>query len=256
MRTVEVRVYGPLNDFLPPDRRQAPLRYALFGTPSVKDVLEALGVPHPEIALVVVNGEPAGFGLRLQGGERVAAYPAFTSLPVEPGTSLVPAPQKVPRFLLDGHLGTLAASLRLFGFDAELPAGADDATLARRAREEDRVLLTRDLGLLKRSEVTRGAFVRATEPRRQELEIVERFGLLEQMAPFTRCSVCNVLLTDATPSRVESQVPERIRAQVDRFGECPRCGRIYWEGSHPARIRERLEALRSALTRGRSVSRG
>lgn len=251
MRTVEVRLYGPLNDFLPPDRRQGPLRYALFGTPSVKDVLEALGVPHPEIALVVVNGEPAGFGYRLQGGERVAAYPAFASIPIEGAASVAPAPQTEPRFLLDGHLATLAASLRLFGFDAELPVGADDATLARRSREEDRILLTRDLGLLKRSEVTRGAFVRATDPRAQELEVVERFGLLEKMALFTRCSLCNVPLAEADPAHVEAQVPAGVRERVERFRECPRCGRIYWDGSHPARIRERLDALRSAMQSGR-----
>lgn len=121
MRQVEVRLYAGLNDFLPLARRGRALRYALFGAPAVKDVLEALGVPHPEVAFLLIDGAPAGFGQRLVGGERVAAYPEPGGLAFDPALRVSPAPQAPPRFLLDGHLATLAASLRLFGFDAELP---------------------------------------------------------------------------------------------------------------------------------------
>jgi hypothetical protein len=126
MRQVEVRLYAGLNDFLPLARRGRALRYALFGAPAVKDVLEALGVPHPEVAFLLIDGAPAGFGQRLVGGERVAAYPEPGGLAFDPALRVSPAPQAPPRFLLDGHLATLAASLRLFGFDAELREALGD----------------------------------------------------------------------------------------------------------------------------------
>jgi uncharacterized protein with PIN domain len=246
MGQVKVRLYGELNDFLPPERRGRTVQWALFGTPAAKDVLEAIGVPHPEVGLLLVDGEAAGFSHRLRGGERLAVYPASSSLAAaHPGT-LAP-PLHPPRFLLDGHLATLASALRLFGFDAEMPVGADDATLARRSAEEDRILLTRDLGLLKRSEVRRGRFVRATDPRVQERELVARYGLLSQMAPFTRCSRCNVPLTDASPEQIERSVPAGVRERQDTYRACPGCERIYWDGSHPARVRERIAAIREAL---------
>jgi uncharacterized protein with PIN domain len=247
VRFVELRLYAALNDFLPRARRGRTLHYALFGTPSVKDVLEAVGVPHPEVAFLLIDGVPGGFGQRLFGGERVAAYPEPGALAIDPALRVSPAPQTPPRFLLDGHLATLAASLRLFGFDAALPPGADDATLARCSAQEDRTLLTRDLGLLKRGEVRRGAFIRATSPREQEREVVQRFTLLPHFAPLTRCSVCNAPLAAATPEEVAARVPPEVRARLQAFRACPGCGRVYWEGSHPARIRERIASLRGAL---------
>ena len=183
MGTVAIRCYGELNDFLPFPRRQRAFSHAFTVAGSVKDTLESLGVPHPEIDLVLVNGEPAGFDRLLAPGDRVAAYPRFRRLDVAAISPVhVPLPTE-PRFLLDGHLGRLARHLRLLGFDTAHQAQADDAALAATAAAEDRILLTRDLDLLKRAVVRRGYRVRRTSPEEQLAEVVRQFDLAGRSAP-------------------------------------------------------------------------
>ena len=77
MTTAEFRFYEELNDHLPAARRKRAFSLAFDGTPAVKDVIEALDVPHTEIDLILVNGRSVRFSHRLRGGERVAVYPVF-----------------------------------------------------------------------------------------------------------------------------------------------------------------------------------
>src|SRR5262245_7609284 len=116
VRSVAVRFYGALNDFLPAARRQTTLECVVNGSPAVKDLIEALGVPHPEIDLIVVNGRPVDFGCRLRDGDRAAVYPPFRLIDLDESVRLGPPPQAEIRFVADVHLGRLAAYLRLAGF--------------------------------------------------------------------------------------------------------------------------------------------
>ena len=164
-RRVTFRFYEELNDFLPPDRRKIAFDYTFNGTPSVKDCIEAIGVPHPEVDLIIVDDVSVGFDHLLNGGERVAVYPMFERVDITPLTKLRPNPLREPRFVLDVHLGKLARYLRLLGFDTIYDRDYVDATIAAISRRERRVLLTRDKGLLKRKEVTRGYWLRNIQPR-------------------------------------------------------------------------------------------
>ena len=107
MKQVMVRVYGPLNDFLPPGRQWSAFAHAFEGHESVKDVLEGLGIPHPEMDLILVNGEPVAFDDVVQNGNRIAVFPRFESVNIDEVT-LVRPPLEALRFVLDGHLGKLA----------------------------------------------------------------------------------------------------------------------------------------------------
>lgn len=234
------RFYAELNDFLPPDARQADLVRQVDAPGSVKDLIEGLGVPHPEVALILVDGEPAGFERLVGGGERVAVYPRLRRLPV-PGPPLRPAMTGEVRFLLDVHLGRLASYLRLAGFDAAYATDATDAALAIQSRAEDRALLTRDRGLLKRREVARGYWVRETRPRRQLAEVLRHFELADRLSPLARCGRCNGRLAPVEKAAIQGDLPPRTRRDHDVFHRCLQCGRVYWRGSHVARI-ERLLA--------------
>ena len=90
MHSATFRFYEELNDFLPPDRRKTSFSHSFRGTPSVKDTIEAIGVPHVEIDLILVDGRSVGFGHLLRGGERVAVYPVFERLDVSPVVRLRP----------------------------------------------------------------------------------------------------------------------------------------------------------------------
>jgi len=157
---VEVRAYAELNDFLSPDARGTTLARPVRPHQTVKDIVEALGIPHTEIDLVVVDGEPVGFDHRPHPGARLAVYPMFERVDIGPIGRLRPAPLRDPRFVADVHLGRLARLLRLVGFDTRWRNDLTDEELATIGRREHRILLTRDRGLLKRRDVTHGLYLR------------------------------------------------------------------------------------------------
>jgi uncharacterized protein len=231
-----VRFYGELNDFLQPDRRGRMLIHRFDVSPSIKDAIESLGVPHPEVELMVVNQEPVDFSYPLRPGDYVSIYPAFHSIDLGAIPELRPKLDRPPRFVLDVHLGRLAGYLRLVGFDALYRNDLSDPEIARYASLERRVVLTRDRGLLKRGEVTHGYWVRHTEPRRQLLEILRRFDLTGSVDLFTRCLVCNTLLERADKPAVAARLPGRTAEHFEDFHICPGCQRVYWKGSHYRRM--------------------
>lgn len=228
-----VRVYAELNDFLPPERRGREVTVPVQGTPAVKDLIASLGIPHVEVALVLIDGEATDLGARVRPGDRVAVYPPLPTLGI--GGARPPSPV---RFALDAHLGKLARLLRLLGFDAVHSNGYRDEELVAVSSREGRVILTRDRELLKRSAVRLGYWVRATDPLAQAVEVVRRFELRGGAAPFTRCLQCNGRLVQADRSEAIPRVPPRVAAWRDEFLSCSGCGKLYWEGTHHPRLQE------------------
>lgn len=232
MKRAQFRFYAGLNDFLPTRYRSVPFSHAFELSASVKDMAEGIGVPHPEIALILVNGEPVEFSYQVEDGDQISLYPAWRSLG---GIEVNRLANEYPgdgRFVLDVHLGRLARYLRMLGFDTVYHSELCDADLARIASSEARTLLTRDLGLLKRAVVTRGYYVRETEPRHQLREILQRFDLSGAVQPFRRCLRCNSLLRAVAKESVNERIEQRTARHYEEFWACPECGRIYWKGSH------------------------
>ena len=243
-KSVELRFYGDLVDFVA--GRQRVLERTFDVAPSVKDMIEACGVPHPEIDLVLIDGVPAGWDHPVADGERISVFPRFRTFDIAQLSPVHVAPLTEPRFVLDGHLGKLARYLRLLGIDAELPADADDIALARVSHRGCRALLTRHIELLKRSIVTHGYFVRPTDALLQCADVVRYFELTNHIAPFTRCMACNGVLRRATEEAVEANVPPRVRSRHEHFDACPDCGRVYWMGSHTKRLRDIVTSVRNS----------
>lgn len=239
MSQVTIRIYGPLNDFLPVANRHVARPVSFAGPRSVKDVIEGLGVPHPEIDVILVNGESVPFEFGVRDTDRIAVFPRFHTIDISGVTNVRPRPDTM-RFVVDGHLGKLARGLRLVGLDAICPEAEDDA-LATCAAREGRILLTRDRELLKRRLVTHGYFVRDTRPQRQLVEVLQRFGPLA-LEPFSRCLRCNTELVEVSKAAVEPMLPPRIREQHHRFHTCRGCGRVYWQGSHWTRLVHAVDA--------------
>ncbi len=241
---VELRFYGDLAALSGTALTDLPV-----GEPrSVKDAIEAVGVPHPEVALILVDHEPVGFDRLVRGGERIAVFPPFHSLELAGVPTVFPAPV-APRFLLDVHLGTLARRLRQLGFDCWYRTDADDPELARVAVDEQRILLTRDRQLLMRREIAHGYCPRSSDPDEQALEVVRRYRLYREVAPHTRCVNCNGLLYPVAKADVSDQLPPATRAAFDDYARCDGCGQVYWPGSH-------LEALEGFLDRVTAATPG
>ncbi|WP_026732628.1 Mut7-C RNAse domain-containing protein [Fischerella sp. PCC 9605] len=235
--------HAELNDFLPPYKRQVKIEHFYGERASIKDMIEALGVPHPEVDYIEVNGKPVNFSYIVQDGDIINVYPIsiVTDMPV---LSLVrPKPLNIIRFVLDIHLGKLASSLRLLGFDTLYRNDYDDPELADISSTQRRILLTRDKGLLMRSVVTYGYYVRNTDPQQQIVEVLRRFDLFKLASPFQRCLRCNGTLQPVTKQVVIDQLPENVLLSTDEFHRCQDCAQIYWKGSHYQRLQQFINGV-------------
>jgi len=241
---VALRVYGELQDFIDGDRGgrvEVPV-----GAPrSVKDVVESAGVPHPEIALLLVDGASVGFDHLIRGGERIAVYPTFHSIDATV-VSRVQPPAPAPRFVCDVHLGRLTRRLRLLGFDTWYRTDTDDDELAAVAVDQQRILLTRDRELLMRRVITHGYCPRSDHADAQTAEVLRRFDLRGAIAPLSRCARCNGGLDAVDKRDVEHLLPPRTRTEHQQFARCNACGQIYWPGSHTTRINHFVAEVRAA----------
>jgi uncharacterized protein with PIN domain len=227
----EIRVeFAPeLHVFVPQARRAGALRATTDGVSSLGHVVESLGVPLTEVGALVVDGREVPVSHVPAAGESVTVR-------------TVARPQRVPgaplRFLLDVHLGTLARRLRLLGVDTAYEStDIGDPALAARSAAEQRVMLSRDRGLLRRRELWAGAFVYSTRPEEQLRDVLDRFQ--PGLRPWTRCTSCNGLLRRATKDEVADQLKHGTHATYDVFAQCTECGRAYWKGAH----HEQLEAI-------------
>ena len=239
----EFRFYEELNDFLKPEQRQRTVPYRFDGHPGIKDPIEALGVPHVEVDLIVVNGESVGFDYQLQDGDRVAVYPVFESLDVAPLVKLRDKPLRKIAFVVDVNLGRLARLLRLLGFDALFSNAYADDEIVAIAEAQGRIVLTRDRRLLHAKAVTHGYWVRSVWPRRQVDEVVRRFDLAGQIRPFSRCADCNERIEPVAKEAIADRLEPKTKKYYETFYRCPSCGKVYWEGSHVGKLRERFQGM-------------
>lgn len=245
-QTAEFRFYAELNDFLPAHRRKRAFFYTFSGSPAVKDTIEAIGVPHTEIDVILADGRSVGFDHHLADGERIAVYPMFERLDVSPLTRLRPAPLRETRFVADVHLGTLARYLRLVGFDTLWRNDLDDAEIIDIAARDKRIILTRDRGILRDGRVTHGYWLRATEPLVQLEEVVAALQLGGAIRPFTRCMECNGTLRTIERREAARFVPLRVLVLHRRYSRCDDCGRVYWSGSHRVELNRIIARARAS----------
>ncbi|MFE7741489.1 Mut7-C RNAse domain-containing protein [Nocardia sp. NPDC057455] len=247
--SVDLRVYAELNDFLRPGDRYTVLRRPYRPHQTVKDVIEAAGIPHTEVDLVLIDGQSVHFDHHPRPGGRITAYPVFETLDIGRVTRVRPHPLREPRFLADVNLGGLAKLMRLMGLDVHCRWEAEDAELAEASAAEHRILLTRDRGLLKRRNVTHGIYIRSDRPVDQVVEVIRRLDLVARLAPFTRCLRCGGAVTEVAKAEVDDRLEPLTRRYYDTFRQCRECGRIYWQGSHQARLAETVAAIRAELDR-------
>lgn len=243
MVTATFRFYEELNDFLRPAQRRRDLVCPCARAATVKHMIEALGVPHTEVELILVNGESVPFDHAIADGDRVAVYPKFEALDVTPLLRVRAQPLRTLRFVADAHLGGLAHLLRMTGFDTLYDNHFEDSEIERIAMASARVVLTRDRELLKRRGITHGCYVRALRPVQQVREIFDRLDLARSARPFSLCLDCNVPLQRIARAEAAGHVPDAVFGRHERFVHCTQCRRVFWEGSHWRRMRALVDDL-------------
>ena len=235
--TARFRFHEELNDFLARERREQEFEHRCARAATLKNAIESLGVPHTEVDLVRINGEPVALSRLVCEGDRISVYPGRGA----PWPQAAPA--GAPRFVADAHLGGLARMLRMLGYDTVFRNDLHDREIRELAADEDRIVLTRDRELLKCRTIARGCFVHALKPEEQLREVVGRLRLAHTARPFTLCLHCNLPLRSVAKTEVLARLPENAARYYDRFCTCVGCQRVFWEGSHWKRMQALLEDL-------------
>ena len=237
--------HGDLTFFLTAGSRQRPVARSLHEKTSVKDAIEAWGVPHTEVDLILCDGSPVRFSHQLTGNTEINVYSPSGSPQEFAGNRL--QERGITKFVADGHLGKLARYMRLFGFDVVYKAMADDAALLELSRREKRALLTRDRRLLMHAVVRHGYCPRSDFPEEQTVEVIRRFDLQAVLAPFSRCLVCNAALERVKKTDVLDRLEPLTKIYYQDFRRCILCGKIYWPGSHFGKLQSRIRRIRNAV---------
>ncbi len=151
-----------------------------------------------------------------------------------------------PSFLVDDNVSSLARRLRWLGYNAVADPKADDSMLVVRAEREDRVLLTRDRGILRRRPIATGKvralWLESDDPWQQLAQVVRDTGIDPVRYAFTRCVRCNVPLEVTTWEAAAVAVPAYVSETQAQFTHCPCCGRFFWRGTHWERMWKHLAA--------------
>jgi uncharacterized protein with PIN domain len=243
MVTATFRFYAELTDFLPRERRGRDVTVPCARAATAKHMIEALGVPHTEVELVLVDGNPARLDTLLEDGDRVAVYPRFTGIGVADVARMPVMPPGRMRFVADAHLGGLARLLRMAGFDTIYRNDLRHNEIEAAVADDERVALTRDRALLKHRDIDYGCYVRALHAEDQLREVFLRYGLAPRARPFTLCLHCNVPLRAVAKAGVLDRLPPKVAAGQDDFRTCDGCHRVYWRGTHWQRMSAMLAAL-------------
>jgi uncharacterized protein len=239
--TVRLYFRGDLYVFLGSKAGDAVVERRLAEKTSIKDVIESCGVPHPEVDLILADGQAVGFDHTLTNDTKVEVFPVGNRSPISTEKQLQTI--GLSRFVSDGHLGSLTRNLRLLGFDVAYHQNTDDRQLLEVMVRENRALLTRDRRLLMHAIVQHGYCPRSQNADEQTIEVVRRFDLSELIAPFTRCLRCNAPLEAVAKADIIDKLEPLTKIYYDQFRRCPDCKQIYWAGSHFPKLQKRIEEI-------------
>ncbi|MCD4665142.1 MAG: Mut7-C RNAse domain-containing protein, partial [Bacteroidales bacterium] len=156
---------------------------------------------------------------------------------------LRPKPLRETKFILDVHLGKLARYLRMLGFDSLYENNYSDQQIIEISVKEKRIILTRDLGILKNSTVTHGYWLRSQNPKKQLSEVVNRLDLADNIKPLYRCMKCNGIIEKVDKNDIINQLQPKTKKYFNEFFRCSQCKKVYWKGSHYEKMKKSLSTL-------------
>lgn len=234
--------YKQLNDFLSKYQKNKTIFYEFNGKPSVKDSIEAIGIPHTEVEHIMVNGVPVGFSYHIKNRDEIHVYPLYPdikpSVPVKLRQEIEHA-----EFISDVNLGKLARLLRMCGFDTLYNNSYDDHYIARLAAGSGRIVLTRDRRLLKYNDIIYGYWLRSDDPHKQLKEVLDRYSIYESINEFKRCIRCNGFINKVDKETISDILEPLTKKYYNEFYRCDSCRQIYWKGSHYEKMKNYLDSL-------------
>jgi len=240
---VEIRFFADLNHFLMKSGDANPISAEIQIGQNIKDLIESFGIPHTEVFLIMVNNNPADFNYKLKKDDRISVYPKFFNFNIEEISPIQDYHFEEYKFILDVHLGKLTKNLRMLGFDCKYENNYDDLQIIKIGVEENRIILTRDIGILKFTKVRYGYLIKSQNPDEQTQEVLLRYNLHKRINPFSRCMECNALISKVEKKKVIDKLEPKTKLYFEEFTQCTNCQRIYWGGSHLEKMNLLIEKL-------------
>lgn len=245
LKRATFRFRDSLNDFLPDKRKNKKFNYYFRGKPNLKDAIQAMGVPHCEVNYVIADYISVPFQNFLNNGNDIEVYPNGV-FPHNSPVKLLPLyanPDISKGLILDVQLGKLAKFLRILGIDAIYKNDYGDQEIASTSASSGRLILTRDVDLLKLNMVEYGYWVRETDPEKQFTEVLSRFFTGFSFALFSRCLICNHTISAISKEEIVSRLKPKTCRYFDEFYYCSRCDKIFWKGSHYEHMQKFLSRI-------------
>ncbi|MFN0202789.1 MAG: Mut7-C RNAse domain-containing protein [Bacteroidia bacterium] len=247
MITILLAFFDELPFFLPKNYREGDFyNYTCAPNESVKDCIEAQGIPHTEVEWILANGNSVNFAYQVKEHDKIEIYPYSSQLDlpviVRPNLSKI-------AFITDANVGKLTKNLRLMGFHVRTDEGVPDKEIAAISERENLIVLSRDIGLLKRKNVTFGRYLHSEKIEEQLIEVMKRFDLPDKIRPFTLCLVCDGKIQQIEKETVQARVTHTIYQEHKDFYQCENCQKVYWEGSHFDKMKENIAKVRAELRR-------
>lgn len=146
------------------------------------------------------------------------------------------------KFLVDENLLGLLRRLRMMGYDSVSLIGSSDKDIQTKAKDEKRIILTRDRRFFNRLTQGEAYFVSSELPKQQLREVIKTFPLQEE-EPLSRCFECNTPIQAVNKESIQDKVDNKTFNLYVDFYECPSCHKIYWEGSHFQRMQKEIQKL-------------
>jgi uncharacterized protein with PIN domain len=220
------------------------LKYALTRRASLKDIIESQGIPHTEVAQILLKKKELGFGFIPVGGEKIDILPFSDEISVFTSTLLRSQPICSLKFMVDINVQKLARNLRIIGIDTTMVPVARLVEIGNIATSEQRILVTRNRELLKCNTVIHGYLLRSENHVIQLQEVVKRYKLKPHIKPFTRCITCNGDLKSITKQAVYHRLEPLTRKYFNTFKLCKDCEKVYWQGSHHDQMHQLVNEVR------------
>lgn len=243
-KKVYLRFFGELNYFFN-DRNKKIREIKFKDRQTIKDILEGIGIPHTEVYFLLKEQQPISFSYLVKDKDEISVYPVFKILNIENSQNTLRKkfPYQ-PKFIADAHLGKLVSYLRILGFDTLYHNDFGDKLLAEKSKKENRILLSRDHGLLMRKNVKYGYFIKYDDPKKQLKEVINRYDLIDHINKASRCPKCNQTLKRVEKEKIIDSLEPKTKKYFNKFYICPDCDQIYWRGSHFNKINKMIEKIK------------
>jgi uncharacterized protein with PIN domain len=250
MPFISINLSDAFSCFLSPKNRNRSIDYPGDRNASIKDIIESLGVPHTEIGRISLplQNRDVDFTFIPKNRDVIKVYPVDVPFDVTTPSLLRPEPLSRVSFFVDLNVGKLALLLRILGIDTESCPDIDDKEIALKVEKEKRILLSKDIGLLKRKNIIFGKHVRAIFPDDQLKEVLDHFGLKGPFDLFSLCLLCNRKTLKVNKEDIIDRLEPLTIKYFNHFKICPRCERIYWQGSHHEEMQKRLSRIGISTT--------